>query len=188
MKREEKYSFPLDKILKQKYNIFVKLVKYLNERRKTMQETNEKMKKEERLIKLFQMMKAQNALAVVERNMTFNHTELRMISEILSAKYDGKRLISTQLASILGITRSAISQIVNRLEQDGVVKRVPDEVDRKIAYVEISPSVLERYGKEIQEYSNFITNVVEEFGEENFDKMHELFIQFTSLMQGFLKK
>ena len=153
-----------------------------------MQQTNENMKKEERMVKLFQMMKAQNTLALAEKNMTFNHTELRLIGEVLGAKYEGKRLISTQLAGKLGITRSAVSQIVNRLEKEGVVNRVPDDIDRKIAYVEIAPSVLERYGKEIGKYADFIAEVVEKYGEENFDKMHELFISFTSLMQETLKK
>ena len=143
-----------------------------------MEQTNENLKKEERLMKLFQMMKAQNALAIMEKTMTFNHTELRMISEILAAKHEEKRLISTQLADILGITRSAVSQIVRNLEEEGVVVRMPDAVDRKIAYVEISPNVMERYGQEISEYRNFITNVVVQFGEENFDKMHALFMAF----------
>ena len=153
-----------------------------------MEQTNENLKKEERLMKLFQMMKAQNALAIMEKTMTFNHTELRMISEILAAKHEEKRLISTQLADILGITRSAVSQIVRNLEEEGVVVRMPDAVDRKIAYIEISDEVLERFGEDITKYTGYLNEVVSDFGEDNFEKMYQLFIEFTNLMQEKGKK
>jgi DNA-binding MarR family transcriptional regulator len=140
------------------------------------------------LMKFFQIMKVQGVLTGMEKKMTFNHTELRMLSEILSAKYENKRLISTQIADRLGITRSAVSQIVNRMEKEGVLKRVPDAVDRKIAYVEISEQILSRYGKEINAYGSFIGEVVNEFGEEEFDKMQESFVRFANLVQQKIKR
>lgn len=137
----------------------------------------------EYLVKVFQMLKQQSSLTLVDKKTSFNHTELRMLSEILSAKYEGKSLISTQLAKRLGITRSAISQIVNRLEEQGVVTRIPDDVDKKIAYVEISENVLERYGDDIEKCNDFIGTAVAEFGEEKFRNLHELFLEFTELLQ-----
>ena len=142
---------------------------------------------EQYLAKLFKIMKAQSRLALTDKHMTFKSTELRMISEILSAQYDGKRLISTQLADRLGVTRSAISQIVTKMEQEGVVNRVPDAVDRKIAYIEISPHVLERYGKDISAYTEFLNLVIEEFGEEKFEQMYDAFLTFTELLQQKVK-
>ena len=143
---------------------------------------------EQYLAKLFKIMKAQSRLVLTDKHMTFKSTELRMISEILSAQYDGKRLISTQLADRLGVTRSAISQIVTKMEQEGVVNRVPDAVDRKIAYIEISPHVLERYGKDISAYTEFLNLVIEEFGEEKFEQMYDSFLTFTELLQQKVKE
>ena len=143
---------------------------------------------EQYLAKLFKIMKAQSRLVLTDKHMTFKSTELRMISEILSAQYDGKRLISTQLADRLGVTRSAISQIVTKMEQEGVVNRVPDAVDKKIAYIEISPHVLERYGKDISAYTEFLNLVIEEFGEEKFEQMYDSFLTFTELLQQKVKE
>ncbi len=134
------------------------------------------------------MIKAQSGLANTGKSLTFKNTELRMISEILSAQYEGKRLISTKLADKLGITRSAVSQIVTKMESEGVLKRVPDAVDKKIAYIEISEGVLERYGEDIESYTKFLNEVVEEFGVEQFNQMHGLFIAFIELMQKKVKE
>ena len=146
------------------------------------------VKQAEHLVKLFQMIKAQSGLANTGKNLTFKNTELRMISEILSAQYEGKRLISTKLADKLGITRSAVSQIVTKLESEGVLKRVPDAVDKKIAYIEISENVLERYGEDVNNYTEFLNSVVEEFGEEQFNQMYGLFVTFIELMQKKVKE
>ena len=83
--------------------------------------------------RLLTLLKMQDRIIFREGKTRFNNTEFRLIGEIVSAKYEGKRLISTQIAKRLGITRSAVSQIVNRLEKQCVVQRVPDDVDKKIA-------------------------------------------------------
>ena len=129
------------------------------------------------------MIKKRDEIVVVDKKTNFNNTELRMFSEILIAKTKGERLISTQLAKCLGITRSAVSQIVNRLEENGVIKRVPDKVDKKIAYVELSEGMLELYGEDIEKCLQFIDGLVREFGEDNFETMYELFVSFINLAQ-----
>ena len=68
-------------------------------------------------------------------DLPFNNTEMLMMCEIVVAKQEGRRLISSRLAEMLNITRSAVSQIVNKLESRNVVRRVPDAKDRKIAYI-----------------------------------------------------
>ena len=138
---------------------------------------------EERLGKIFSLLRKRESIIIADKKMRFNQTELRMLSEIISASYEGKRLISTQLAKRLGITRSAVSQIVNRLEEQGVVKRVADDVDRKIAYIEISEEILGVYGEDLKNCVSFINGLVEEFGEEKFNQMYELFISFTDLAE-----
>ena len=82
---------------------------------------------------VFTMMKYMDNVTISDRATRFSNTEIRLIGQILAFRYVGKRLISTQLAKLLGVTRSAVSQMVNHLEAEGILCRVPDEVDRKIA-------------------------------------------------------
>ena len=132
---------------------------------------------------IFTMMKNMDNLTVADQKTRFNSTEIRLLGEILAARYVGKRLISTQLAQLLGITRSAVSQIVNRLEADGIVKRVADDVDRKIAYIEITDDALNTYGQDLEVCKDFMGRVVKKFVVEKFEKMCKAFETFCELVE-----
>ena len=47
---------------------------------------------------------------------SFNNSEMQLLREIVMEAGKGKKIISSRLAERLGITRSAISQMVNKLE------------------------------------------------------------------------
>lgn len=133
------------------------------------------------LKEIFTLVRKVETLTTADKKTLFNNTEFRMLGEIICAKYAGKRVISTQLAQILGVTRSAISQMVSRLEEQGVVKRVPDGVDRKIAYVELTEKTYETYRKDLEVYVNFVDRLVEKFGAERFHAMISLVDEFCGL-------
>ena len=137
---------------------------------------------EKYLNKIFHLLKKRENVAITGKKGGFNDTELRLIEEILSAKVEGKRLISTQLATALGVTRSAISQIVNRLEERGVVKRVADDVDRKIAYIEVTDEILTQYQQEIKICADFAGGVVKKYGVEKFNTMCDMVNEFLDLL------
>lgn len=139
--------------------------------------------KEKYLNDVFTILKNVMSLSTPDKKTYFNSTEIRLLGEVLSAKYIGKRLISTQLAKALGVTRSAISQMVNRLEAQNILMRVPDEVDRKIAYIEVTENALKTYGEDLKVYIDFISRVVERFGVENFETMCKLFNEFYATVQ-----
>ncbi len=154
-----------------------------------MANTQKKMTKkttnnEKYLQMIFSMLKKRENLVLSDKKTHFNDTEIRLLSEVLSAKYDGRRLISTQLANLLGVTRSAVSQIVNRLEEQGVVERVADSMDKKIAYIEITDSAMAAYGEDLDFCLDFVGRVVEKFGEDNFKTMYTLFDDFMALVEN----
>ena len=142
---------------------------------------------DEYLKKIFSIMKMRNDLVFVDKKTRFNNTEIRLLGEIIAARCENKRLISAEIARRLGITRSAVSQIVGELERQDVLKRVPDEVDKKIAYVELSEDVVEVYKDDVSKCAAFVGSVVEEFGESKFNDMCLLFQEFTSLVSEKVK-
>lgn len=132
----------------------------------------------EYLKKVFRMSKRMESLSLGGFRSRFNNSEMRMIEEILLAGEAGERVISTQLARSLEVTRSAVSQMVNKLVNEGIVKRVPDKIDRKIAYIELTDEALEIYQKERKAYCATLDKVIGKMGKENFEKMSELIEQF----------
>ena len=97
-------------------------------------------------------------------------TEFRILREIIEESEKGGEIISSELARRIGITRSAISQIVNKMEQRGIVKRVPAPNDKKIAYVRLSESTLGIYEEQCRQAGDFLKKIVAVYGKENMEK------------------
>ena len=134
---------------------------------------------EEYLLRIFSILKYMENISLVNKKTCLNDSELRLLGEIFTAKREGKRLISTQLADRLNITRSAISQMVNKLEKGGIVKRVPDAVDRKIAYIELSECAQEKYIEAKDIACSELGEVISSFGVAKFEKLCELSESFA---------
>ena len=132
---------------------------------------------------IFTMMKYMDNVTISDRETRFNSTEIRLIGQILAFRYVGKRLISTQLAQLLGVTRSAVSQIVNHLEGEGILRRVPDDVDRKIAYIEMTELAEARYEEVRRALYSFTGKCVDRFGEEKFDQVCALLDEFITIVE-----
>ena len=97
---------------------------------------------------------------------SFNNSEMQLLREIVMEAGKGKKIISSRLAERLGITRSAISQMVNKLESKNVVRRVADDKDRKIAYIELSDTAKEIYDGMKSKANLILAEVVEKMGED----------------------
>ena len=123
------------------------------------------------LNKLLLTVKFMEELTLIPVNVKLSQTEFRMLREIIIEKELGKQIISSELSRRLGITRSAVSQLVTKLEERGVVKRVASPTDRKIFYVDLSDKAAEEFRGQWEQASAFVDRVVEEFGVENTENL-----------------
>lgn len=124
----------------------------------------------------------------VYHSLPFNNTEMLMMREIVVAQGEGRRLISSRLAEKLDITRSAVSQIVNKLEAKKVVRRVPDAKDRKIAYIELTEEAYGAYTDIKRRINAVLENLIARFGEVRLAKFlteaHEFIGAFNSSVEA----
>ena len=124
----------------------------------------------------------------VYHSLPFNNTEMLMMREIVVAQGEGRRLISSRLAEKLDITRSAVSQIVNKLEAKKIVRRVPDAKDRKIAYIELTDEAYGAYAEIKRRINAVLENLIARFGEGRLAKFlteaHEFIGAFNSSVEA----
>lgn len=146
------------------------------------------MESTEYLKSVFKMMKQVQGVTLGDFRSHFNNSEMRLIEEISLAKADGEKLISTQLAKLLGVTRSAISQMVNKLETAGIVKRTADKIDRKIAYIELTEEAEAVYAKERKIYCETLDKVLDRIGMEKFEQLISLTEEFSDAVEEASKK
>lgn len=133
---------------------------------------------------IFSMCKKMESITMIKDKKELNTTELRLVGEIIFANCEGERLISTQLAERLCITRSAVSQIVSNLEGRGILKRVADPVDRKIAYIELTDSSMGVYQVAKESAERSVSKIVETFGRENLDQLLALSDKFWEVVEN----
>ena len=145
---------------------------------------NDEERNEAYLGKIFTMLKKMEGVALTKARSHFNNSEMRLLGEILLADYSGKRIISTQLATRLGITRSAVSQMVNKLESRGIVKRVPDDKDRKIAYIELSDTARAQYEDMKGRVNAILSSVIGELGDEKVETFVKSAHEFVDAFDG----
>lgn len=93
-------------------------------------------------------------------------TEFRILQEIVVEERQGNQIISSELARRVGVTRSAISQIVTKLEERDVLKRTDAPDDRKIAYVNLSQRAYDLFNKECAQVNVGMEKVIQELGAE----------------------
>lgn len=129
--------------------------------------------------KIQNMTRTMQNVVFVRGKKSFNNSEMRMLEEIVTADKKGERLISTELADKVGVTRSAISQMVNRLSAKGLVKRVPDDVDKKIAYIELDGKAKEMYLAQRKKMGEVVNKVINDFGVDKANQMIKLVEEFS---------
>ncbi len=129
--------------------------------------------------KIQNMTRTMQNVVFVRGKKSFNNSEMRMLEEIVAADKKGERLISTELADKVGVTRSAISQMVNRLSAKGLVKRVPDDVDKKIAYIVLDGKAKEMYLAQRKKMGEVVNKVINDFGVDKANQMIKLVEEFS---------
>ena len=136
----------------------------------------------EYLLRLFQVIKdSGNQDLFAGASSALSRTEFRLLREIVYEQERGNDIISSELARRLGITRSAISQIVGKLEKRGIVERVDSPTDRKIAYVRLS-----KYAKAVYDAQCSRVNAIMELVEKDIgtDQIELLILQLQKFAEA----
>ena len=129
---------------------------------------------------LFTAFKKMEKLSFEMKNGFFNRSEMRLLGEVVMVEEKGEKVISIELAERLGLTRSAISQTVGKLEKKGIIRREADEKDKKIAYIKLTEKAKVLYEKEKKELALYVEKLIALFGKEKMEELLRLSNEFVS--------
>lgn len=136
----------------------------------------------EYLFKLIQIIKELEDVDFFMGDAQLNNTEFRLLREIVMDGDQGKGIISSELARRLGITRSAVSQTVSKLEKRNIVKRVASPTDRKIAYICLSEHAVSVFEKQCEQANEVMARVVKELGEKKLRNLITAYDEFAEVL------
>ena len=142
----------------------------------------------EYLIKCFQLMRNMENIDFFAGAHELSRTEFRLLREVMLEEERGKSIISSELARRLGITRSAVSQIVTKMEKDGVVARVASPTDRKIAYIRLSDSARVVFEEQCKEANATMERIVSEVGEDKVKEFYRLYDDLNHSIEKVMKE
>ena len=141
------------------------------------------MELNEYLVKLFSVIKEMDCINLFNDSAKLTKTEFRLLREIAIEGENGNDIISSELARRLGITRSAVSQIVSKLEKQNIVVRTSSAVDRKIAYVRFSEQSRAIFEEQCRQANCLIEEVVNELGIEKMETLVSSFHEFVTAIK-----
>ena len=103
-----------------------------------------------------------------EHGLPLSHYEVLM----LLGDAPGGRLRLTELAASAILTQSGVSRLVDRLERDGLVRRVPCEEDRRGFFAELTESGAELLGRARPTHlAGVRRRFLERFSDEELDEL-----------------
>ncbi len=136
----------------------------------------------EYLITLIRVIKDMESLDFFMGDAKLSQTEFRLLREIIIEGEQGGKVISSELARRLGITRSAISQIVTKMEKRGILKRELSPTDKKIAYIRLSDAAYGVFEEQCARANAVMERVTEILGEEKLRSLIAAYDEFASVL------
>ncbi len=136
------------------------------------------------LIKLIEAAKGLEGMDFFMGKASLSKTEFRLLQEVVMEQEKGNDIISSELARRLGITRSAVSQIVTKLEEKDIVKRTAAQYDRKIAYIRLSDHARTMFSQQCMRANAAMEELETQFGKK---RLERFIAEYDELSKAFCK-
>ena len=111
-------------------------------------------------------------------------SELSVLKVLCEGEKENKKMNITELASLLKMSKSAVSQLVSKLEKKGFVKRKLNLFDKKINYISISDEARIGYEHNQVKYSEVVKQVVGQMGEEDSKELSRLLEKLSGIINN----
>lgn len=109
------------------------------------------------------------------------HREVMMLKQIKRHTTEDEGATISTLSELLEISKPAVSQMINSLEDKNFVERVTPKSDRRIVYVRLTEFGEKTLEKSFQEMYNKLNSYLEKMGEQDMetlvallDKLHRI--------------
>lgn len=96
---------------------------------------------------------------------------------------DGKNIFVSDIQGQHFMTKPAISQILNGLEDKAYLRRKIDKTDRRKIAVTLTPKGLDILAQSKAHADNMLEAVISRFGEDNTQQLIELFTRLTDVSE-----
>ena len=112
-----------------------------------------------------------NALGINNFSKDLSETEFRLISLVYEAQDSDYNIKLTEISEKLNVTRSAITQVTNKLVEKEYIEKYTLPSNKKEVYLRIGKKAIEQYDKVVAKITFFFEKLFEEIGQEGVDNI-----------------
>ena len=112
-----------------------------------------------------------NSLGIYHFSNDLSDTEFKLISLVTRAQEMKEDINLTTLSNELNITRSAVTQIANKLEKKEYVEKYTTSTNKKEVYLRIGKQAIEKYEHILSKVSEFFARLINEIGQEGIENL-----------------
>ena len=98
-------------------------------------------------------------------------------------KADNHQITMSELASILGVSAAAVSQMIAGFEKKGLLQRVHSNTDRRTVYIQIVPEAIEMFQEHMEVHVENVYDYLDYLGESDCAHLRDILIKTTKYME-----
>ena len=96
---------------------------------------------------------------------------------------ENHQITMSELASILGVSPAAVSQMVAGFEKKGLLQRVHSNTDRRTVYIQIVPEAIDMFQKRMDTHVENVYDYLNYLGESDCIHLRDILIKTTKYME-----
>ena len=112
-----------------------------------------------------------NALGINNFSSELSETEFKLISLVAEAQENNYDLKLTEISEKLNVTRSAITQVTNKLVEKKYIEKYTLETNKKEIYLKIGEKAIEQYNIVMSKITTFFERLFVEIGQEGIENI-----------------
>lgn len=96
---------------------------------------------------------------------------------------DNHQITMSELASILGVSPAAVSQMVAGFEKKGLLQRVHSNTDRRTVYIQIVPEAIDMFQERMDTHVENVYHYLDYLGESDCVHLRDILIKTNKYME-----
>ena len=96
---------------------------------------------------------------------------------------ENHQITMSELASILGVSPAAVSQMIAGFEKKGLLQRVHSNTDRRTVYIQIVPEAIEMFQERMDVHVKNVHDYLDYIGDSDCAHLRDILIKTTKYME-----
>ena len=98
-------------------------------------------------------------------------------------KAENHQITMSELASILGVSPAAVSQLIAGFEKKGLLQRVHSNTDRRTVYIQIVPEAIEMFQERMDVHVKNVYDYLDYLGESDCAHLRDILVKTSKYME-----